>query len=201
MKTRTKAVVMPAVVIMAMMSAGAAPATHPASSAPMTRAAEPPRESSDFRARPLPQEYAPLLTHSIFVKGRQRTPSSDTPRTPVATSISTPQQRLVFSGITIVDGRPQAFVEDTATGNVSALKDGDAIAGGIVQNITFDGFDYVVADNVTHVAIGQNLTGAAASVGNTPTAGASPSTTSGAGGTDDILKRLRERRLQESGGK
>jgi hypothetical protein len=77
---------------------------------------------------------------------------------------------------------------------VTTLKEGDSIAGGIVRHIRFDALDYEVNGKITRVAIGQNLAGGDAVVA------ASATTQSSAGG-GDVLERLRQRRLQELGGK
>jgi hypothetical protein len=218
MKRELIALISPCAFVLLTATGGAAPATMPATSSiapaaarttpsetthPQSSARSSARETADFHVGTLPPEYAPLMSRSIFVKGRQHTASNDRPRVPTTYAPpSSPEQRLVFNGITIVDGRPQAFVEDRDAGKVIAIKDGDAMAGGTIQNITFDGFDFVSGGRVTHVAIGQNLTGAAASA---PTSAsvtsATPSTQGGSASLSEIEKRMREARQREMGGK
>jgi hypothetical protein len=114
-----------------------------------------------------------------------------------APSLDRAETGLIFNGVTQTANTIDALVEDTISGKVITVHTGDAIARGRVKAITFDTLEYESNGRVTAVQIGQNLAGNGVDVSAIPTttapagSGASP---------QDILERLRQRRLQESGG-
>jgi hypothetical protein len=108
--------------------------------------------------------FAILQQRSIFVKGNQslvvvppppviiRPPSDNSHR-------GTRPNLLVFNGVTVVDGKPEAFVEDLQTNAVGTVKIGDGVAGGEVAAISFDDLTYIVDGSVKHVGLGDDFNG------------------------------------------
>jgi hypothetical protein len=114
------------------------------------------------------------------------------------------ENMLVFNGATDVNGQLLAFIENTGLNTIGKFHKGDAVASGKIGNITLDQLDYVVGDKVTHVLIGQNLSGVDTQVLTTqPVASATtgPAGSSGGAAADDLAERMRRRRMQELGGK
>lgn len=118
-------------------------------------------------AKPFPAEYDLVLKRSIFIKGRQETAfgglpvstTSTTGEAPAAPVFGRPESRLVFEGVTDVDGTTVAFVEDTSQNKVLQLKLGDKVASGSVTAIAFDAIQYSANGKDTRVSIGYNFEG------------------------------------------
>jgi hypothetical protein len=158
-----------------------------------------------------PDAYAVLKTRSIFVKGNQSIAEEVRPSTYTRGGLSDKQANLlVFNGVILVNDEPDALVEDLTTHEVVKVRPGDAIAGGRVSAITFDDLAYELGGTIKHVAIGENLEGAIASVnpfapGGSTTLPTTGPVTGGSTGTpsigstnnlsqDDIIARLKARR-------
>jgi hypothetical protein len=176
------------------------------------------------RPKSIYTDYALLLHRSIFIKGNQNSvvdPGANGGRGPTTapigpTDTARPERNLIFNGVTESDAEV-ALVEDVGAHKVNKLHVGDTIASGKITRITFDSLDYEANGKVTTVQIGENFEGSSAF----PTSGpsvytaASPSggTTSGssAGGgsaagaapavNPSVLERMRQRRMQETGGR
>jgi len=150
--------------------------------------------------RPMPREYMVLLSRSMFVRGHAAEMGHigqhfSAPST--APSLDRSETGLIFNGVTKTANTIDALVEDTVSGRVLTVKPGDAVARGIVKSITFDTLEYQSGGRVTEVKIGQNF------AGNDVDTSAIPTTTTPAGSgasPEDILERLRQKRLQELGG-
>jgi hypothetical protein len=199
------------------------------SSAAATPAA-PPATLPAMPTKPLPMSaaYAVVNYRSIFIKGNQAITREPPPPPPgsgthIQKPPTRPEELIVFNGVLMVDGQPEALVEDTSARKSMAVKVGDPLATGRVTGVTFDSLDYQAKGSVViHVSLGQNLDGHAAAPGDTaaPTLGAPSATAtggpSGAGpttapagaestaglSTDDILARMRKKRqLELQGGK
>ena len=172
-------------------------------------------------------QYGAMLGRSIFIKGRQYV--TDTHVDPIsgnssrqgATTIIVPpsyvgvENVLVFNGASNANGQLVAFIENTGMNQIARYHVGDPVgqgAQGKVAAITLDSMDYQVGARVTHVNLGQNLNGqdvqiqttqpvaegAAPGAGSTSTTqGATPS--GGPGSLDEVMRRLRERRMKELG--
>ncbi|HEY8669152.1 MAG TPA: hypothetical protein VIL86_21055, partial [Tepidisphaeraceae bacterium] len=174
----------------------AAPTTQPS----------PPAQSS----RSLPSEFSLLRARSIFTKSRisirgdEPVHSSTTAST--TAPAARPEQSIVFDGALDTDGEMIAFLEDTIAGRMLKLRVGDSVARGKITEISLSYLDYTSNDAVIRVSIGQTLDGgegpavssrAAVAAGTTAPASAPSDTGSG----DDIIQRLKQKRLQELGGK
>lgn len=189
--------------------------------APATLAAALP-VGPNLAPRPISVEYRVLLSRSIFIRGRQQvfdpgnlsdggrriysnelSPSTTQSTQPDIAPSWSPENTLVFNGASDANGQMVAFVENTALNSIARFQVGDAIASGKVAAITLDQLDYAVGPRVTHVMLGQNLSGVDMQVLTTQpvTATTGPAGLGSTGGADDVLERLRRRRLQELGGK
>jgi len=162
----------------------------------------------------LSDNYALLNDHSPFVPWVQRERRTGGSRTSLSQSqldAQRQQSNLVFNGVTVTDGKPVAFIEDMTEGRVYQYHVGDSLAGGKVAQITLDAVDYETNGHRTHVTIGENLQGASAWDLTYGVASAGPSTQSsgqpadssaGSGASaDSVLEKMRQRRMQELGGK
>jgi hypothetical protein len=170
-------------------------------------------------------QYGAMLNRSIFIKGRQivydNHPDPDRVRSPFPSSGATPpsyvgvENVLVFNGASNANGQLVAFIENTGMNQIARYHVGDPVgqgAQGKVAAITLDSMDYQIGARVTHVNLGQNLNGQDVLIqttqpvaeGSAPGA-ASTSTTQGAtpsggpGSLDEVMRRLRERRMKELG--
>jgi hypothetical protein len=161
------------------------------------------------------REYNVLLQRSIFLKGRQsvysmpsdgsgyRTLPATTTASTEPVNIYTPEANLVFNGVSDANDEWVAFIENIGLNTITRYHTGDAVAQGKIVAMTLDSIDYAVGPRVTHVLIGQNLLGVDTQVLTTQPVSATtnPSGLTSPGGADDVLERLRKRRLQELGGK
>jgi hypothetical protein len=156
----------------------------------------------------MPKDYAPLLARSIFIKGRAPVGASGTPTSAPSTEpTSRPSESVVFNGVTQIGGETIAFLEDTSSGKLMQLKVGDSLAQGKIKSITLDWLDYESNGKVVRVLVGRGLDGeeappltARASLSNEIVPTSEPSGGL-SGGEGDVLQRLRQRRLQELGGR
>jgi len=144
----------------------------------------------------MPDDFAVLNLRNIFYKGHLPSPESDSQgsRSFEPHSVET---MYIFNGVTITDGKPIAFLENTDSGAVTQVHVGDTIARGKIVNIALDSLDYQAGGKVTRVQIAQNLAGGN---GWGTTATSEPSST-GSATTDAMLEKLRQKRMQELGGK
>jgi hypothetical protein len=162
--------------------------------------------------RPVAQwdDYHLIIDRNIFSRDRTR-PSARTPYIPRPSRGSDPE--MILCGVAVQDGALIAFFEDDQTAATTKLGIGQRIRGGSIVGISLDGVDYQTAAGTRHVGIGQTLSGAVATLASTsapspasapsdsgaaPTAGASSGT--GDKALDDIVERMKQRRLAELGG-
>jgi hypothetical protein len=117
------------------------------------------------------------------------------------TQLWSPENVMVFNGASNANGQLVAFIENTSLNSIARFQVGDSVATGKIIAITLDQLDYSVNGRVTHVMLGQNLSGIDTQVLTTQPVTGGPGATSGpAGGSDSVLERLRLRRLKELGG-
>jgi len=216
----------------------AVPATAPTGASPMSAARSADQQSSNRQGRggrgrnnrgssggngasdalPANDPYAVLQRRSIFLKGNQNLIRDIAPRVEVPRNQfpGATERMLVFNGVTIVDDKPEAFVEDLRSNVVGTVKPGDAVAGGTVAVITFDDLAFQVNGQIRHVGLGQDFNGNAAfavapttapvaaepnAPGQVVGAGASippPVVTPSGMSSEDILARMKAKRQQES---
>jgi hypothetical protein len=176
----------------------------------------------DLTPRPISVDYRVLLSRSIFIRGRQQVvdpgsisdggrriyvsdlnPSTTQSTQPSNVPSWSPENTLVFNGASDANGQLIAFIENISLNSIARFRVGDPIASGKVAGITLDQLDYAVGGRVTHVMLGQNLSGVDTQVLTTQpvTATTGPAGLGSSGGADDVLERLRRRRMQELGGK
>lgn len=174
------------------VSAATAPPTRPAAS-PTTVTT--PAVTTPAATTPMPPDFSPLLERSIFEKGRS---APHNPSSATQPSVSTPESVRVLNGVTKVNGKLMAFVEDRTTRTISSFQVNDPIARGKVTAITLDALTYEADGKSTRVAVGDNLTGQRAAP-----AATNPSSAPAGGDhavspeTQSVLERLRQRRQQE----
>ena len=180
-------------------------------------------DGPDLTPKAFPRQYASVLTRSVFMKGSQRVYDSyrepgsypvmlntGATTTYAPTTAFSPEGMLVFNGASDVDGQVVAFIENTGLNQITRYHVGDLVnqgTSGRVTAITLDSLDYTAGGRVTHVLIGQNLAGVDTSVLTTQPVDAATATSPGTGPTtapsgavNDVLERLRQRRLKELGG-
>jgi hypothetical protein len=145
---------------------------------------------------PMPDDFAVLNLRNIFFKGHLPSPDAGQQGSS-SFEVHSVETTYIFNGVTITDGKPVAFLENTDSGAVMQAHVGDTIARGKIVNIALDSLDYQANGRVTRVQIGQNLAGGN---GWGTTATSEPSST-GSASTDAMLEKLRQKRLQELGGK
>jgi hypothetical protein len=146
----------------------------------------------------LPQDFDILNYRNIFYKGYLPSPDRPERSGPATPERHSAETTLIFNGVTITDGKPTAFLENTEQGTVVQVHVGDPIASGKVVDIALDSLDYQFNGRVIHVQIGQNLAGG--SGWGTTAATTAPSST-GSADADSLLEKLRLRRQQELNGK
>lgn len=96
--------------------------------------------------------YRILLTRSIFAANHMvldQRPGS----------LSMPERQLALRGLSLEDGIYTAFIEDTISHSISRVAIGEAIARGLVAEITLDSLHYQYQGSKTEVKIGQTLEG------------------------------------------
>jgi hypothetical protein len=145
----------------------------------------------------MPQDFEVLNLRNIFYKGYLPAPGEEGRGASEYEIRHAPETMFIFNGVTITDGKPTAFLENTNEGTVVQVHVGDAVAKGKIVNIAIDNLDYEANGKVTRVQIAQNLAGGN---GWGTTASTEPSTT-GSGAADAMLEKLRQKRLQELNGK
>ena len=175
-----------------------------------------PRSNAQSPSQALPQEYAVLLTRSIFAKsGLSAGPGfvgrgagggpddADAAATASRSRDSSPESRWAFRGVFREGPHLIAFLEDLSSRKTYRLKVGDPVARGRIAEITLDQIWYQVGDKRSVVEIGQTLAGGVAAA--LPTSRPADSTTSGGpastppSAASSAEERMRQRRQQEGG--
>lgn len=148
--------------------------------------------SSEFR-----RNYGVIVDQNIFRRDRrapqpvQTAPTTDTPP-----STMTPEQSMMLTGLVIEQGHVRAYFENLQTGQVLRVSTGDALARGQVMDITLDALAYESEGQVVWVEIGQDLTGAVASITVAPAASTGATTGQVDPATLSLEERMRLRRRQ-----
>ncbi len=189
------------------------PDTPPAATATTRPATRPIAAPS---ARRLPRSFVILEQRSIFIKGRGPLgggPSTAGGRATAgapAGGFRTPEEALVFNGVTQTADGAVAFVENLTTGKVMIVRAGQAIATGKVRAIRYNALEYTAGRKLIRIEIGQNLAGVVVAPSSQPSTQPTGQPTTGPttapaapvpGSVDDVLERMRKRREQELGGK
>lgn len=165
------------------MAVGAAPSTAPVTSAAGGR-------NASFDA------YQLILNRNIFSRDR----TSSRPARASRETSRTGEQGLMLTGVAEQGDISVAFFEDLQSGQIIRALEGQAIGEGEIVAISLDSVQYRSGDQNRQIVIGQNLTGSSASLASTRSSSQPAEATSqgalGQGG-NDILERMRQRRLQE----
>lgn len=156
-------------------------------------------------------DYSILLTRNIFSQSRTAARSPGRPAIPQPQPRRTDDPTFVLSGVTVRGDVRIAFFENSKTGEVIQTVDGWPLGGGTVQSITPNCVEFNIGGTTRKINIGDNLDGVAT------TLSASASTPSSSGATtepasvattnttekstgssaNDILERMRQRRLNQ----
>lgn len=142
--------------------------------------------------QPKPSDDFSLLTQrNIFA--RNRAVASTRPTTVTSRPATMRAElTLVLRGTLRQDEQLVAYVENLAGGEILRVGVGDPLASGIVRQIAFESLLYEAHGMLWRVQVGQNLEGGSPEL----PAGLSPSTVPTTAGSDDIVERLRRRRLE-----
>jgi hypothetical protein len=111
--------------------------------------------------KPLPPEYAGLLTHSIFADPRLKKGRSETGAAGTGGD-ARPESALVLRGVYLQDRRFTALIEDAAASRVRTAVVGTRVGAGRVRSLSLQGADFELNGVVTAVAVGQRFDGTAA---------------------------------------
>jgi hypothetical protein len=148
------------------------------------------------------EQYKGLVENNIFSKARgapQARARSSEPTAP-----PNPERFMLLRGVVRRGDEYVAMIEDMRNGEVLNLTSGDAVLDGRLETVTLDGVVYVRDDTKLELAIGDNFeksgSDGTAPPGSAAGVSSSPASGTNAGGTQaDMLERLRQRRLKETG--
>lgn len=156
--------------------------------------------------------YKIVVERNMF--SRQRSPRVDRSRrrqVPVAPPAPDPESYVVLKGIIQEDGAFMAFLEDTQSGQILRVRQGDIVVRGKIKSLTLDSIEYEFEDKTTTVTMGLNLQGGRDGTSftgmyellqtssTTPAEGTTESSTPPSEDEAEILRQLMERRQQQVG--
>jgi hypothetical protein len=158
--------------------------------------------------------YEVILNRNMFSRqrGARQRQREEGPRREAV--VPNPESYFRLKGVVQEDGTFIAFLEDTRSNSVLKLRQGDAVARGIIKALTLDVIEYQFEDRVTAVRLGYDLEGGQGAVtmnelmewSQTPSTPSTPSTApqstpseAPTGDAADMLKQLMQRRQQELG--
>lgn len=169
---------------------------------------EPPQQDETSPENPW-DKYEVIMERNMFSRQRgprQRPQSEDRPEVVVPN----PESYFKFNGVVQEDGTFIAFVEDTRSGTVLKLREGDQVARGVIKTLTLDSLEYQMPERTFTIQLGFDLEGGRGAVTMdelmeySETTAAAP--TGEAAGTEaptgeaaDILQQMLQRRQQELG--
>ncbi len=155
-------------------------------------------------------KYKIVIERNIF--SRQRGPRVERTRrqAPAAPPAPDPESYVVLKGIVQEDGAFIAFLEDTQTGQVLRVREGDSVVRGKIKSLTLDSLEYEFEDRTMTVTMGLNLQGGREGADFTGTYDFSPTSSTTTSATTEssappsedeaeILRQLMERRKQQVG--
>ena len=157
--------------------------------------------------------YRIVVERNMF--SRQRGPRVDRSRSerqvPVAPPAPDPESYVVLKGIVQEDGAFIAFLEDTQSGQILRVRQGDSVVRGKIKALTLDSIEYEFGDRTTIVTMGFDLQGGRGSAtftgmyelsqaySSTPQQGTTESSSPPTEDEAEILRQLMERRQQQIG--
>jgi hypothetical protein len=154
-------------------------------------------------------DYRLILSRNIFSRTRTA-PGREGRGGFVRPTRTTAESFLVLRGVGMQDELRIAFVEDTRSGQSYRVAAGKSLGGGVIRSVSLDGVEYVLNGASRTVNIGETLTGvpagsvASSSQPATAGAGLAAATSqaappaSGPSSVNDLIERMRQRRLQET---
>jgi len=164
------------------------------------------------------EDYSIISQRNIFSRTRRaKIVVSGEPADRAPAAVRTEQSYLVLRGMVRERDVFISFIEDSRTGEVKRVREGEAIGGGMLSSATMDSISYQLAEADTRVAIGQTLEGKAPeasssayysgggfstppeSYGSQQTMQPAQETVVSEDEAKDILQRLKERRKKELG--
>lgn len=185
------------------------------------------RNNSNASQAAVAGDYKLLVTRNIFLKDRtpprSTGPSYVRPQRP-----RNVEEDMMLRGTALQGGLQEAFIEDARSGRTMRVAAGDAIAYGKIDLVTKDSVTYRVGSTSRTIHMGDTLAGSSYAPPETPSTSTGPVSTAPAStteptsapdassttgpapagpaptaaptpsGADDVLKRLRERRLKET---
>ena len=105
--------------------------------------------------------YKIIVERNMF--SRQRRSRTNRPRiqrqVPVAPPAPDPESYVVLKGVVQEDGEFIAFLEDTQSGQILRVRQGDSVVRGRITSLTLDSIEYEFEDKTTIVTMGLNLQG------------------------------------------
>ncbi len=106
------------------------------------------------------EEYSIISEINIFSRTRQprRTESAQTVKRAPAV-VRTEESYLVLRGLVREDDVFTAFIEDSRTGMVKRIRDGEAVGGGILSAAGLDSVSYRLGEKDARIEIGRTLEG------------------------------------------
>jgi len=106
-------------------------------------------------------DYRIVVQRNMF--SRQRGPRITRQRTqrtiPVAPPVPDPESYVVLKGIVQEDGEFIAFLEDSQSGQILRVRQGDSVVRGKIKSLSLDSIEYEFEDKTTIVTMGLNLQG------------------------------------------
>jgi hypothetical protein len=191
-------------------TAGAAPAN-----AAKARPAEaaPPMESPRMERLGVDAKYDVILGRNIFSRQRRSARREAEMREASKVVPPNPESYFTLKGVVQENDAFIAFVEDSQSGSVLKLRQGERVARGTIKTLSLDAIEYQLENQTISVKLGYNLEGGRGAVSTgqmqewptmTSTTGAAPATQTGQGQPPsadeaEILKRLMEQRQQQLG--
>jgi len=190
--------------------AGGAPPAPPAAGAADASSSAPAKAEGAEGSGASWDRYKVIAERNVFL--RDRTRRNDRMRLPASTAPERqPWQDIVLSGVSRVGHEHVAFLEDTRRGGTTRARVGDEVGGGKIVEMTLDGLTHERNGERARVRVGSTLGGepppaARPAAGGQPVAGqpaapagpaAAASSEAGPAGSQSVLERLRQRRLQE----
>ncbi|MCE5327725.1 MAG: hypothetical protein LLG01_15070 [Planctomycetaceae bacterium] len=185
-------------IVLAMAAAAALPAAAPV---PATQSASAP----SVRPKRSLDDYRLIVDRNIFSRDRTRRTygAARSNAVPAAVQAAPRQRHLVLTGVALQGVAPMAFFEDSLDGQTLWVQLGTPIAHGVLAEISLDSVTYRSSAGDRAIAIGEDIEGipvtlpAATTQSASAPAGAAAELPASSGSDNDVLQRMRLRRLQE----
>ena len=174
--------------------------TSAPASAPATASAPAAPEAAAAQAPDSPFNYRLIVDRNIFARDRHAAAVS---RPAAAVSQPTTQEAsaaLVLIGVAVRDEVRLAFFEDSRNGSTLPLAVGGMLEGGKILSVSLEGVEVSLAGGIRKLLVGDSLSGQRPTTepASQPAGESASGENAAEGGSDsEIIKRMRQRRLQE----